>query len=79
MTEPGPSTLAARKEELLRLADGLDRLPECERDALIAHYVLGLPLSEVADRLGRSAKGAAGLLFRGKLRLRTLMGRGDDA
>ncbi len=72
--EPGPSTLASRKEELLRLACALDQLPEAERDAVIAHYILELPLAETAARLGRTAKGVGGLLFRGKRRLAALLG-----
>jgi RNA polymerase sigma-70 factor (ECF subfamily) len=72
-SRPGPSTLAVRGEELLRLAAAVDRLPDAERDAVIAHYILELPLAEVAERLGRSEKGAAGLVFRGKKRLRELL------
>lgn len=71
--DPGPSTLAARREELLRLAAAVERLPEAERDAVVAHYLLELPLAEVAARLGRTEKGAAGLVFRGKKRLRELL------
>jgi RNA polymerase sigma-70 factor (ECF subfamily) len=69
----GPSTLMARQEELVRLAIAVNQLPDAERDAVIAHYILELPLAEVATRLGRSVKGVAGLLFRGKQRLRTLL------
>jgi RNA polymerase sigma-70 factor (ECF subfamily) len=75
--QPGPSTLAARREELLRLAAAVDRLPEAERDAVIAHHVLELPLVEVAARLGRTEKAVAGLLFRGKRRLRELLARSE--
>ena len=73
-SEPGPSTLAGRQEELLRLATAVEQLPEAERDAVVAHYLLGLPLAEAAARLGRTEKGVAGLLFRGKRRLRELLG-----
>jgi RNA polymerase sigma-70 factor (ECF subfamily) len=78
-SEPGPSTLAGRQEDLLGLAAAVERLPEAERDAVVAHYLLGLPLAEVAERLGRSEKGVAGLLFRGKKRLRELLVREDAA
>jgi RNA polymerase sigma-70 factor, ECF subfamily len=77
--EPGPSTLASRREELLRLAAAVEQLPDAERDAVIAHYLLGLPLAEVASRLGRTEKGVAGLLFRGKRRLRELLAALEDA
>ncbi len=67
---PGPSTLLGKQENVLRLATAVERLPEAERDAVIAHYLLGLSLAETASRLGRSGKGVAGLLFRAKKRLR---------
>jgi RNA polymerase sigma-70 factor, ECF subfamily len=76
-SEPGPSTLMMRKEELLRLATAVDRLPEAERDAVIAHYILELPLCEVANRLERTEKGVAGLLYRGKRRLRELLAHAE--
>ena len=72
-SESGPRTGMMRQEELLRLATAVDQLPEAERDAVIAHYILELPLAEVAVRLERSEKGVAGLLFRGKRRLRELL------
>ena len=71
--QPGASTLTTRSEELLRLAAAMDQLPAAERDAVIAHFILELPLAEAAVRLGRTVKGVAGLLFRGKARLRTLL------
>jgi RNA polymerase sigma-70 factor (ECF subfamily) len=77
-SQPGPSTLAVRREELLRLAAAVDRLPEAERDAVIAHFILELPLAEVAARLGRTEKGVAGLLFRGKRRLREQLTAAGD-
>jgi RNA polymerase sigma-70 factor (ECF subfamily) len=72
-SQTGPSSLAAKQEDLLRLADAVERLPEAERDAVVAHFVLELPLAEVAARLGRTEKGAAGLVFRGKRRLREML------
>jgi RNA polymerase sigma-70 factor (ECF subfamily) len=77
--QPGPSTLAVRGEELLRLAVAVDHLPEAERDAVIAHYILELPLAEVATRIGRTDRAVAGLLVRGKRRLRELLtATGDE-
>ena len=76
-SQPGPSTLATRKEELLRMAAAVEQLPDAERDAVIAHYILELPIAEVSLRLGRTVKGVAGLLFRGKQRLRELLAAKD--
>jgi RNA polymerase sigma-70 factor (ECF subfamily) len=77
-SQPGPSTLAARREELLRLAAAVEQLPEAERDAVIAHFMLELPLAEVAVRIGRTERAVAGLLFRGKRRLRNLFAKQEE-
>lgn len=71
---PGPSTLASRKEDISRVADAVGRLPDDEQDAVAARYILGLPLAEVAARLGRTEKGVSMLLYRAKLRLKELLG-----
>lgn len=76
--EPGPSTLAVRQEDLLRLAAAMERLPDAEQDAIIAHFILELPLCDVASRLGRTEKGVAGLLFRGKRRLKEMLAERED-
>lgn len=78
-SQPGASTLLARQEELLGLAAALDRLPDDERDAVIAHFINELPLAQIAERLGRTVKGVAGLLFRGKRRLRELLACSEGA
>jgi RNA polymerase sigma-70 factor (ECF subfamily) len=72
---PGPATDAERREELLRLADAVAGLPEAEQDAVVGHYLLELPLAEVAERMGRTEKGVAGLLYRGTGRLRERLTR----
>lgn len=72
-SESGPSSRMVRQEELLQLAHAVEQLQEAERDAVIAHYILELPLAEVAIRLERSVKSVAGLLYRGKRRLRELL------
>jgi RNA polymerase sigma-70 factor (ECF subfamily) len=77
--QPGASTIVRGKEDLLRLAAALDRLPDAEREAVSCHYIDGLPLAEVAERMKRTVKGVAGLLYRGKNRLRELMAGPEDA
>ena len=71
---PGPSTLASRKEDILRVAAAVGRLPDDEQDAVAARHILGFPLAEVAARLGRTEKGVSMLLYRAKLRLKELLG-----
>jgi RNA polymerase sigma-70 factor (ECF subfamily) len=72
-----PSQHAAHKEDVLRLADALDALPEAQREAIVLHYWQDLPVAEVAERLGRTPAAVAGLLQRGLKALRGLLQPGD--
>jgi len=65
-----PSERAERNEDLLRLAEALDRLPEAQRQAVELHYLRGWSLAEVAGQVGRGKSAVAGLLHRGLERLR---------
>jgi RNA polymerase sigma-70 factor (ECF subfamily) len=68
--DSSPSQRAERNEEVLRLAEALDRLPEAQRQAVELHYLRGWSLAEVAEHLGRGKSAVAGLLHRGLDRLR---------
>lgn len=72
--EDSPSQAVEKREQLERLAQALEQLPENERDAITARDLLGLSVEEVADRMGRSMPAIAGLLVRGRRRLRDLIG-----
>jgi RNA polymerase sigma-70 factor (ECF subfamily) len=76
-SDPGPSTIAGKQEDLLRLAAAIEQLSEIEQDVVIGHCILQLPVAEVARRVGRTERAVAGVLFRAKLRLRGLFGEGD--
>jgi RNA polymerase sigma-70 factor (ECF subfamily) len=69
-TVPAPLDQAARNEQLLRLAEELEAMPGPQREALLLRHCEGLPLAEIAGRLGRSRAGVASLLRRGLERLR---------
>ncbi len=71
--QTSPSELAVRGEDLLRLAQALARLPDDQRRAVELHYLKGIPVADVAERIGRSRPSAVGLLFRGLKRLRELL------
>jgi RNA polymerase sigma-70 factor (ECF subfamily) len=71
--QSSPSQLAARNEDLLRMADALAELPEPQRDAVVLHHLQGCTLKEVAETLGRTEPAVAGLLHRGLKKLRQLM------
>jgi RNA polymerase sigma-70 factor (ECF subfamily) len=69
-----PSRKAVSNEDLLRLADALERLSQPQRDAIVLHHLQRWTLAEVAETLGRSEAAVAGLLHRGLRRLRELLG-----
>jgi RNA polymerase sigma-70 factor, ECF subfamily len=71
--QTSPSERAVRGEEFLRLGRALSRLPEDQRRVVELHYLKGLPVAEVATRIGRTRPAAVGLLFRGLKRLRELL------
>ena len=68
--QTSPSQHAARQQWALRLADGLQGLPEDQRVAVELHYVGGYSLAEIATRMDRSKPSIAGLLRRGLQALR---------
>jgi RNA polymerase sigma-70 factor (ECF subfamily) len=75
--DSSPPERAIRNEQLLRLAQALEHLPDAQRQAVELHHLQGRPLTEVAETLQRSKGAVATLLFRGMTRLRKEMG-GDE-
>jgi RNA polymerase sigma-70 factor, ECF subfamily len=68
--DPTPASLAARAEQLDRLAAALEALPEVQRRAIELHYLFGQSVNEVAQQLERTPSAVAGLLYRGLEALR---------
>ncbi len=71
---PTPSQNAAFGENVLKVADAIDRLPPSQREAIRLHYLEGLKLAEVAQTLDKSSGAIAGLLHRGMKTLRDQLG-----
>jgi RNA polymerase sigma-70 factor (ECF subfamily) len=71
--EESPSEQAGRHEQLLRLAQALGELPDDQRTAVELHHLQGCLLTDIAPRMGRTEAAVAGLLRRGRKRLRELM------
>jgi RNA polymerase sigma-70 factor, ECF subfamily len=71
--QSSPSEQAECGEMLLRLAAALDKLPEEQRDVIIHHHLHATPVAEVAERMGKTPKAVAMLLYRGKRRLHELL------
>jgi RNA polymerase sigma-70 factor (ECF subfamily) len=71
--ESTPSERAERNERELRLAAALEQLPEEQRDVVILFHYAGKSRAEIAEQLRRTEKSVAGLLDRGRGRLRKLL------
>ena len=68
-----PSSQAQRRERAARVADQLARLPSDYREVLVLRNLEGLPFSEVARRMGRSAGAVRILWVRAVDQLRQLL------
>jgi RNA polymerase sigma-70 factor, ECF subfamily len=65
-------------ERLTELMDALRRLSPSQRAAVVLHYHLDLPVSEVAARLGMAPATVKVHLHRGRRRLRALLEREEE-
>jgi RNA polymerase sigma-70 factor, ECF subfamily len=65
-----PSRLVARREQAVLLADAIKCLPADYAEVIILRHLEGLPLAEVASRMGRSVDSVKKLWVRGIARLR---------
>jgi RNA polymerase sigma-70 factor (ECF subfamily) len=68
--QSSPSQQAERNEQVLRLAEAVEELPEPQREALILHHWQEWSLAEIGEHLGRSRDAVAGLIKRGLKQLR---------
>jgi RNA polymerase sigma-70 factor (ECF subfamily) len=68
-----PSEQLIRREQLLRLAQALEQLPEDQRTAVELQQVQDYSVEAIARHMGRSKSAVGGLLRRGMKRLRELM------
>ncbi len=72
--ESSPSQQACRREQAVRLADALERLPADYRTVLVLRHLEGLRFPEVARRMGRSVDSVEKLWVRGLAQLRRSLG-----
>ena len=70
--DPTPEEIAARNEITSGISTALERLPKGLRPAYLLHAVSGLPVPEVARKLGLSVSAAKSRIFRAR---RTLESR----
>jgi RNA polymerase sigma-70 factor (ECF subfamily) len=65
-----PSERAVRREQAVLLADAIKSLPDDYGEVIILRHLEGLPLAQVAARMGRSMDSVKKLWVRGIARLR---------
>jgi RNA polymerase sigma-70 factor (ECF subfamily) len=70
--QSSPSQKAQHNEQVARLAEAMEELPDAQREALVLHYWQGQSLAEIGEQLGRTPAAVAGLLHRGLKQLRAL-------
>jgi RNA polymerase sigma-70 factor (ECF subfamily) len=71
--QTSPSEQAVFHEQVLKLAEALEKLPEAQREALMLHHWQGWSLAEIAEQMQRTPAAVAGLLKRGLQQLRSLL------
>jgi RNA polymerase sigma-70 factor, ECF subfamily len=75
--QSSPSDRAERAEVLVRLAAAVEQLPESQRDAIIYRHLHETPVAQIAERMGKTEKAVAMLLYRGMARLRKPLAEPD--
>lgn len=73
-----PSNRAEKNEQLLLLAEQLERLPLAQREAIEGYYLRGWTYAEVGKHIHKTGPAAAGLVFRGLKKLRSQLVDGLD-
>jgi RNA polymerase sigma-70 factor (ECF subfamily) len=68
--DSSPSARAARREDGLRLAEALERLPAETREVLLLRHFQGLTFPAIARRLGKSLDSVKNTWLRGLAQLR---------
>lgn len=71
--DTSPSEVLARNEQILRLLEALQTLPDRQRQAIILKHLRGASLKQVAESLCISESAAAGLLHRGRMALMAIL------
>jgi RNA polymerase sigma-70 factor (ECF subfamily) len=65
-----PEERAQRRERLLAVLEAVKQLPAEQQEAVLSYYLEGQPHGVIAERMGRSPKAVAMLIYRGLTVLR---------
>ncbi len=66
-----PSVRVQRAERVVALADGIERLPPDQKEAVMLRHLQGLDLKAIAEVMDRSTSSVASLIHRGVAALRS--------
>lgn len=72
-----PSGRALRAEEVARLEQAIDQLPEEQREVITLAHLAGLSRAQIGEQMGRSEEAVRALLHRAKARLAILLDTGQ--
>ncbi len=76
---PSPDLQALRSEQARQLHALLDQLPADQREALLLRFFAEVEISEIAERMGRSAGAIKMLIHRALARLRERYRQAEQA
>lgn len=77
--EQTPSMKVQRGEEILKVAEAIEQLPEAQREALLMHYLEQKSLAEIAEQIGKTRGSVAGLVRRALAALRESFGQQEPS
>jgi RNA polymerase sigma-70 factor (ECF subfamily) len=69
-SQSSPTKVAEWNEDVLRVAQAIARLPDAQRQAILLRHFRDWDVLQIARHLGRTPRGVAGLLRRGREALR---------
>lgn len=76
--EPGPDRNVLARDELRRVRDAMDRLPQRYREVMLLRRIEGLSRREIAERLGLAEATVAEYLAKAMVSLSRLLLRDND-
>ena len=77
--QSSPQERVARQEQVVRLSEALEQLPEDQRRVVELHHLQGWPVAELGRLLSRSNGAIGALLYRGVRQLRTLLSESSSS
>lgn len=74
-----PSRVASQREDVIKLEDAFEQLPQDYRDVITCSKLLGMTHKEIGERMGRTETAVRALLYRALVRLGFLLDSGESS